>query len=107
MGFKIDSLNSMKNIASTVSDLSSSVKSTNQKVISSIEALKNGISGGGIEVTLPKLSNAISTYGDEIAKLLSDIATFINTQVEAYSFNEEDVAKELEKINALLDSMEV
>ena len=107
MGFKIESLTNMQNIATTVSDLSTSVTSTNQSVISSIDSLQSGISGGGIETTLPKLSSSISTVGSETSKLLSDIATFINTQVSSYSSNEEQVTTALDSINSALDVMEV
>lgn len=107
MGFKIESLTNMQNIATTVSDLSTEVNSTNQKVISSIDSLQSGISGGGIETTLPKLSSAISTHGTDVSKLLSDIATFINSQVSAYTANEQTVTSDLDSINSALDGMEV
>ena len=107
MGFKIDSLSNMQNIATTVTDLSANVTTTNKNVISAIESLQNSISGGGVEVQLPKLSSSISTNGTNIAKLLSDIATFINSQVGEYTANEEGISSELDGINSTLDSMEV
>jgi len=107
MAFKIQSIENMKGIATKMSDCAGSAQTTTNEVISRIDEILGSISGKGVDTTLNKLRNAVTTETQTMIQLLNDISSFISTQTSSYTTNEETVSSTLTSVQSALDSITI
>lgn len=96
MAFKIESFETMRNIANRVDDRASEMDNVKINAKNSLNNLKTNIVCDGITETLESLSSSIVANTDTVNKLFMQIATFINEQTAEYSETNETVSTNLD-----------
>jgi len=107
MAFKIESISKMRDIASTMSEYSSNANSESQKVLDAISELSSSISGQGVEDTLQKLRDSVTTNTESAVSTLEYVSLFINSQASSYAQNEEQASSTLSNVQSTLDSIQI
>lgn len=96
MAFKIESFETMRNIANRVDDRANEMSNVKTNAMSSLENLKTNIVCDGITETLDSLSSSIASNTDAVNNLFMRIAAFINEQVAGYAESNETVGTNLD-----------
>ena len=105
MAFKIQSLETMKNISTKMSELATFTQDQSVQVSDLVETLKESVSGKGVDAILEKLDNAVTTNAQAMIQLSNDISSFISTQTSSYTTNEETVSSTLTSVQNAFDSI--
>ena len=107
MGFKIESISNMTNIANNLSTVSTQATSKLTQTSTALDELVSNVKGSGIDTTLNSLKSGINDTGNKAVTLLNDISAFISSQTTSYVTNEENVVSELGAIDSALEGLEV
>ena len=105
MAFKIESFETMRNIAGRVDDRANEMNNVKSNAMSSLDNLKTNIVCDGITETLDSLSSSISSNTDAVNNLFARIATFINEQTALYAEANEEVSTNLDTATSGFESV--
>ena len=105
MAFKIESIQEMKSIADTITQYAEDAMSESNKVIDAVEQLDTLVSGQGVDESLTKLKESVSTNAQSATNTLKYVSLFIKSQATSYAQNEEETSSTLNNVQSTLDSI--
>ena len=105
MGFRIENVSEVSNIANTMSSNAEIIKSFASQTQGAVEGLINIISGLNVETTLKTFNERLGEYVARVSNMEKRLTEFLGSQARGYQENEDNMAADLAKIESLFDDI--